>query len=91
MTKAELIKKCADKLNVKQDIAKEYLDTYCDIILSEIKNEKIIKFNLGQFMLKRTAERVGRDFNRNVEVVIPAKDTMVFVLNKKTKEAIANS
>lgn len=83
MTKQEIIKVISQQSNLKPEEVKKVLDTFFDVIKEGLKKGEGFYFrNFGQFMIKRRKEKVGRDFNNNRSIVIPAYDLPFFKASK---------
>ena len=50
------------------------------------KGEKVVFSNFGTFEIRKRAERKGRNPSTGEEIMIPAKDVVVFKMSKNCLE-----
>ena len=92
MTKAELVTKISENLGLEKN---EVLATV-ENLMSEIKNslnngENVYLRGFGSFIIKKRAEKTGRNISKNITIKIPAhhipafKPAKVFVDGVKKK------
>ena len=96
MTKAELVAKISSNLGLEKN---EVLATV-ENFMEEVKNslnegENVYLRGFGSFVVKKRAEKTGRNISKNVAVKIPAhnipafKPAKVFVNGVKSKVEVA--
>ncbi len=92
MTKADIVAKISDKLGMEKGDVQATVETF----MSEVKNsleggENVYLRGFGSFIVKKRAEKTGRNISKNTTIKIPAhnipafKPAKVFVEGVKTK------
>ena len=79
MTKAELVTKVSENLGLEKN---EVLATV-ENLMSEIKNslnngENVYLRGFGSFIIKKRAEKTGRNISKNITIKIPAHHIPAF-------------
>ena len=79
MTKAELVTKISENLGLEKN---EVLATV-ENLMSEIKNslnngENVYLRGFGSFIIKKRAEKTGRNISKNITIKIPAHHIPAF-------------
>ena len=88
MTKADIVKNISDKTGMdKSDV-----QMIAEKLMNEIKNslennENVYLRGFGSFIVKKRAEKTGRNISKNIAVVIPAHNIPAF----KPSKTFANS
>ncbi len=83
MTKADIVKNISDKTGIdKSDV-----QMITEKLMNEIKhslqnNENVYLRGFGSFVVKKRAEKTGRNISKNVAVVIPAHNIPAFKPSK---------
>jgi DNA-binding protein HU-beta len=92
MTKAEIVQEIANKTGIEKVAVQATVEAVMDTIKSNmIKGENIYLRGFGTFLLKKRAEKTGRNISKNTTVKIPAhmipafKPAKEFVAEIKTK------
>ena len=92
MTKAEIVQEIANKTGIEKVAVQATVEAVMDTIKSNmIKGENIYLRGFGTFLLKKRAEKTGRNISKNTTVMIPAhmipvfKPSKEFVTEIKTK------
>ena len=84
MTKKDFIEKYAKKTGVSKKIAGEYVEAFLETVedcLTGIEGQ--VQFvGFGNFEVKETVERVGRNPKTGEEITIPAKKAVKFKAGK---------
>ncbi|PHS67710.1 MAG: integration host factor subunit beta [Flavobacterium sp.] len=92
MTKADIVAKISDKLGMEKGDVQATVETF----MSEVKNsleggDNVYLRGFGSFIVKKRAEKTGRNISKNTTIKIPAhnipafKPAKVFVEGVKTK------
>jgi DNA-binding protein HU-beta len=92
MTKADIVAKISDKLGLEKGDVQATVETF----MSEVKNSleggtNVYLRGFGSFIVKKRAEKTGRNISKNTTIKIPAhnipafKPAKVFVEGVKTK------
>ena len=83
MTKADIVKNISDKTGMdKSDV-----QMIAEKLMNEIKkslenNENVYLRGFGSFIVKKRAEKTGRNISQNIAVVIPAHNIPAFKPSK---------
>lgn len=92
MTKSELIKQMASKMESTQKNTEKALDVFLETVVETLsKGEDINLVGFGKFYVKERAGRVGRNPQSGEEIQIPACKVPVFKAGKLFKDSVKNS
>ena len=91
MTKADIVAKISDKLGMEKGDVQATVETF----MNEVKNsleggENVYLRGFGSFIVKKRAEKTGRNISKNTTIKIPAhnipafKPAKIFVESVKT-------
>jgi DNA-binding protein HU-beta len=91
MTKADIVAKISDKLGMEKGDVQATVETF----MNEVKNsleggDNVYLRGFGSFIVKKRAEKTGRNISKNTTIKIPAhnipafKPAKVFVQGVKT-------
>jgi DNA-binding protein HU-beta len=73
MTKAEIVHDIAVKTGIEKEAVTAVVETMMETIkTSMVKGENIYLRGFGTYLLKKRAEKTGRNITRNTSVKIPA-------------------
>ena len=95
MTKADIVAKISDKLGMEKGDVQATVETF----MNEVKNsleggDNVYLRGFGSFIVKKRAEKTGRNISKNTTIKIPAhnipafKPAKVFVEGVKTKVSV---
>jgi DNA-binding protein HU-beta len=95
MTKADIVARISDKLGIEKGDVQATVESF----MTEVKNSlesgnNVYLRGFGSFIIKKRAEKTGRNISRNTTIKIPAhnipafKPAKVFVEGVKTKVAV---
>jgi DNA-binding protein HU-beta len=96
MTKADIVAKISDKLGMEKGDVQATVETF----MNEVKNsleegDNVYLRGFGSFIVKKRAEKTGRNISKNTTIKIPAhnipafKPAKVFVEGVKTKVKVS--
>ncbi|NVO21222.1 MAG: integration host factor subunit beta [Bacteroidetes bacterium] len=92
MTKAEIVTEIASKTNIEKVAVQQTVEAFMDAIKSAMANgENVYLRGFGSFVVKKRAEKTGRNISKNTTIIIPAhnipsfKPAKVFVNEVKHK------
>jgi len=92
MTKAEIVSNIAEKSGMeKADVLRVVEDLMTEVKTSLEKGENVYLRGFGSFIIKKRAEKTGRNITKNTTIKIPAhnipafKPAKVFMTAVKTK------
>ena len=88
MTKADIVKNISDKTGMDKSDVQMIAEKLMDEIRNSLKNnENVYLRGFGSFIVKKRAEKTGRNISKNTAVVIPAHNIPAF----KPSKTFANS
>ena len=83
MTKADIVKNISDKTGMdKSDVQMIAEKLMYEVKNSLKKNENVYLRGFGSFIIKKRAEKTGRNISKNIAVVIPAHNIPAFKPSK---------
>jgi DNA-binding protein HU-beta len=90
MTKTQLVRHLAEKLETNNKTAATFLQTLTDTAIKETKKSGIFVIpGLGRLVKSNRKARMGRNPQTGEPIKIPAKTVVKFRVAKATKDAIA--
>ena len=88
MTKADIVKNISDKTGMDKSDVQMIAEKLMDEVKNSLKkNENVYLRGFGSFIIKKRAEKTGRNISKNIAVVIPAHNIPAF----KPSKTFANS
>ncbi|WP_284928653.1 HU family DNA-binding protein [Candidatus Phytoplasma sp. AldY-WA1] len=90
MTKQELIKKIANKVNQLLDFTTEFYQIIEDTLIESIKNnnEAVLSSKIGKFVLAPQSERIIKRVTDQKEITIPVRTAVIFKISKTIKDKV---
>jgi DNA-binding protein HU-beta len=92
MTKAEIVAEIANKTNIEKLAVQQTVEAFMDAIKDAMAHgENVYLRGFGSFIVKKRAEKTGRNISKNTTIIIPAhnipsfKPAKVFVNEVKAK------
>jgi len=92
MTKADIINEIVNKTGIEKVVVQASVEAFMETMKqSMVKGENIYLRGFGTFLLKKRAEKIGRNITKNTAIKIPAhmipafKPSKEFVSEVKTK------
>jgi DNA-binding protein HU-beta len=92
MTKADIVAEIAGKTNIEKVAVQQTVEAFMDSIKGAMANgDNVYLRGFGSFIVKKRAEKTGRNISRNTTLIIPAhnipsfKPAKVFVNEVKNK------
>lgn len=92
MTKAEIVSKISDKLDLDRNDVQLTVENFMDEVISSLESgQNVYLRGFGSFIIKTRAEKTGRNISKNTTIKIPAhnipafKPAKVFVEGVKAK------
>ena len=90
MTKTQLVRHLAEKLETNNKTASTFLETLADTAIKETKkNGVFVVPGLGRLVKSNRKARMGRNPQTGEAIKIPAKTVVKFRVAKAAKDAIA--
>ncbi len=91
MTKADLVAKISDKLGIEKGDIQATVETFMQEVKASLESgNNVYLRGFGSFIVKKRAEKTGRNISKNTTIKIPAhnipafKPAKVFVQGVKT-------
>lgn len=79
MTKAEVVNDIAEKTGVEKVAVQAAVETFMKVIKNSLaKGDNVYLRGFGSFVVKRRAEKTGRNISKNTTVIIPAHNVPAF-------------
>jgi len=89
MTKADLIAQVTKKAGLTSKASKDAVNAIFGLITDALKrNEKVVVTGFGTFMVRKRAQRKGRNPQTGAEIQIPSTKTPGFTAGKSLKRII---
>lgn len=87
MTKAEIVADIANKTGVEKVAVQATIEAFMNSVKhSLVKGENVYLRGFGSFIIKRRAEKTGRNISKNTTIIIPAHNIPSF---KPAKEFVS--
>lgn len=88
MTKAEIVAEIAEKTGVEKIAVQETVENFMKVIKNAMnKGENVYLRGFGSFVVKKRAQKTGRNISKNTTIVIPEH----FVPSFKPAKTFTNS
>lgn len=79
MTKAEIVTNIANKTGVEKVAVQATVEAFMESIKNSISDgENVYLRGFGSFIVKRRAEKTGRNISKNTTIIIPAHNIPSF-------------
>ncbi len=79
MTKAEIITEIATKTGVEKVAVQAVVESFMETVKDTMANgENVYLRGFGSFIIKRRAEKTGRNISKNTTIIIPAHNIPAF-------------
>ncbi|MBE9481360.1 MAG: integration host factor subunit beta [Bacteroidetes bacterium] len=79
MTKAEIVAEIANKTGIEKVAVQSTVETFMETVKkSMINGENVYLRGFGSFIIKRRAEKTGRNISKNTTIIIPAHNIPSF-------------
>ncbi len=79
MTKAEIVADIASKTGVEKVAVQAVVESFMEVVkTSMINGENVYLRGFGSFIIKRRAEKTGRNISKNTTIIIPAHNIPAF-------------
>ncbi len=89
MTKSQMLSALADKLGVSKKEAGQFLETFTDMVISEVKKSGEFTIpGIGKLVKQKRKARVGRNPATGETINIPAKTVVKFRVAKAAKDSV---
>jgi len=89
MNRTELVKAVAEKVGITKKDSENYINLVFNTVANSLeKGEKVEIFGFGNFSVKESNERKGRNPRTGEEMIIPARKAPAFKPAKALKDAV---
>lgn len=79
MQKIEIVDKISRQTGVGRKEALQVVECFMEVVKDSLSNgENVYLRGFGSFIVKLRAEKVARNINKNISVVVPAHDVPAF-------------
>jgi len=73
MTKAEIVAEIANKTGIEKVAVQEVVESFMETVKETMTNgENVYLRGFGSFIIKKRAEKTGRNISKNTTIIIPA-------------------
>ena len=73
MTKAEIVADIASKTGIEKVAIQATIESFMDVIKDSLANgDNVYLRGFGSFIVKKRAEKTGRNISKNTTIIIPA-------------------
>ena len=89
LTKKDLVNLVYMQLGFSKQISENLIEDFLSTIVSNIKNEKILKLSkFGTFSIRKKKSRIGRNPKTKEKKIISSRDVVLFKPSKEFKEFV---
>ena len=89
MTKAEIVTEIANKTGVEKVAVQAVVESFMETVKDTMVNgENVYLRGFGSFIIKRRAEKTGRNISKNTTIIIPAHNIPAFKPAKTFTEGV---
>ncbi len=79
MTKAEIVAEIANKTGIEKVSVQATVEAFMDAVKSSLANDDNVYLRgFGSFIVKKRAEKTGRNISKNTTIIIPAHNIPAF-------------
>lgn len=79
MTKAEIVSKISQRTGIEKNVIMAIVEEFMTVVKdSLISGENVYLRGFGSFIIKKRAEKTGRNISKNTTVIIPAHNIPAF-------------
>ncbi|MBP1630441.1 MAG: DNA-binding protein [Bacteroidetes bacterium] len=83
MTKAEIVAEIAQRTGIEKVNIQETVESFMEVLKGSLaKGENVYLRGFGSFIIKRRAEKTGRNISKNTTIIIPAHNIPSFKPSK---------
>jgi len=92
MTKAEIVDRIAKQTGIEKNTVIAVVETFMESVKnSMIAGEEVFLRGFGSFIIKRKAQKTGRNISSNTTVIIPAHSVPTFKPAKTFRDMVKGS
>jgi DNA-binding protein HU-beta len=91
MTKADLISKISNQTGIEKIAVQSTLESFMSVIIDSMeKGNNIYMRGFGSFVVKKRAQKTGRNISKNTTLIIPAHYVPTFKPAKNFIDGVKN-
>ncbi|MBQ4420955.1 MAG: HU family DNA-binding protein [Bacteroidales bacterium] len=92
MTKAEIVAEIAQRTGMEKVNIQETVEEFMNVLKGSLKKgENVYLRGFGSFIIKKRAEKTGRNISKNTTIIIPAHNIPAFKPSKTFVEEVKNN
>ena len=92
MTKADIVSNISEAKGVEKAEVQAVVEAFMEEVKNSLENGKNVYLRgLGSFIIKRRAEKTGRNISKNTTIKIPAHNIPAFKPSKMFVESVKKS
>ncbi len=92
MTKADIVAKISDKLGIEKGDVQATVETFMNEVKTSLEGgDNVYLRGFGSFIVKKRAEKTGRNISKNTTIKIPAHNIPAFKPAKVFVEGVKSN
>lgn len=92
MTKADIVAKISEKLGIEKNDVQATVETFMNEVKTSLESgDNVYLRGFGSFIIKKRAEKTGRNISKNTTIKIPAHNIPAFKPAKVFVEGVKSS
>ena len=92
MTKAEIVARISDKLGIDRSDVQQTVETFMEKIIKSLESDNNVYLRgFGSFVVKKRAEKTGRNISQNTTIIIPAHNIPAFKPAQQFVDAVKDN
>jgi DNA-binding protein HU-beta len=91
MTKADIVNEIAESTGVEKNVVQEIVEAFMGSVKNAmVKGDNVYLRGFGSFIIKKRAEKTGRNISKNTSIIIPAHYIPAFKPSKTFAGQVKN-
>jgi len=91
MTKADIVNEIAESTGVEKNVVQETVEAFMGSVKNAmVKGDNVYLRGFGSFIIKKRAEKTGRNISKNTSIIIPAHYIPAFKPSKTIAGQVKN-
>jgi DNA-binding protein HU-beta len=92
MTKAEIVAEIAQKTGVEKISVQKAVEEFMNVVKDSLKRgDNVYLRGFGSFVVKKRAEKTGRNISKNTTIIIPAHNIPSFKPSRVFVDEVKNN
>ncbi|MDO5760723.1 MAG: HU family DNA-binding protein [Bacteroidota bacterium] len=92
MTKAEIVAEIAQRTGMEKVNIQEVVEEFMNVLKGSLKKgDNVYLRGFGSFIIKKRAEKTGRNISKNTTIIIPAHNIPAFKPSKTFVAEVKNN